>query len=88
MHWELTEHAGSHLTLARARALLAGSADLREGDKGADVARWQRLLGVPADGVFGPRTTAAVNKVKREHGWAQDGVLGARVRKALRERAS
>jgi hypothetical protein len=58
--------------------------DLRQGDHGADVAKWQRALRVTADGQFGPATRAAVNAFKRERGWAEDGVLGPRVRKALR----
>lgn len=58
--------------------------DLRPGDHGADVAKWQRALHVAADGQFGPATKAAVNAFKRKHGWPEDGVIGARVRKALR----
>lgn len=59
----------------------------REGDSGEALKRWQRLLGVEADGVYGPKTAAAVNRVKREQGWRPDGVLGPGVRKVLRERA-
>lgn len=59
---------------------------LREGMRGADVAKWQRALGIPDDGIFGPVTTRAVNKVKRAHGWPADGLLGPRVRKVLRAR--
>lgn len=60
--------------------------NLREGMRGADVAKWQRALDVPADGVFGPITARAVNKVKRAHGWPSDGIIGPRVRRVLRER--
>lgn len=60
--------------------------NLHEGMRGADVAKWQRALGVAADGVFGPKTTAAVNRVKRAHGGPPDGILGPRVRAILRSR--
>lgn len=62
--------------------------NLKTGMRGADVAKWQKALGVGADGVFGPKTLAAVNAFKREHGWKADGIIGPRVRKALRERAA
>lgn len=89
VHWELTAAAGQRLTLATARLVLGGShvvRDLRRGMSGADVAKWQRALGVTADGQFGAKTEAALNAFKHRHGWPQDGVLGPRVRKALRER--
>lgn len=41
---------------------------LRPGCSGPDVKALQRKLDVAADGVFGPRTAAAVKKWKREHG--------------------
>jgi peptidoglycan hydrolase-like protein with peptidoglycan-binding domain len=59
----------------------------REGDRGDALKRWQRLLGVEPDGVYGPKTAAAVNRVKRERGWRPDGVLGPGVRRVLRERS-
>jgi hypothetical protein len=62
--------------------------DLRRGMHGADVAKWQRALKVTADGQFGEVTEAAVNAFKAKHGWAQDGVIGPRVRKTLRAEAS
>jgi hypothetical protein len=62
--------------------------DLHEGDHGADVAKWQKALGVAADGRFGPATARAVNEFKRSHGLAGDGVIGARVRKLLREKVA
>lgn len=58
----------------------------REGDRGDALKRWQRLLGVEADGVYGPATARAVNRIKREQGWRPDGVLGPGVRRVLKER--
>ena len=43
----------------------------------------QRALGVPADGVFGPHTEAAVKRFQRRHGLAADGVVGPATRQAL-----
>jgi hypothetical protein len=43
----------------------------------------QRKLGVPADGVFGPGTEAAVKRWQASHGLAADGVVGPQTRSAL-----
>ena len=50
--------------------------------RGADVAAWQRVVGVPADGVFGPVTDAATRAFQRRAGVAVDGVVGPRTRAA------
>lgn len=56
---------------------------LRRGAKGPAVEALQRKLHVQVDGDFGPQTQAAVNRLKAEHGWPQDGVAGPRVLGAL-----
>jgi peptidoglycan hydrolase-like protein with peptidoglycan-binding domain len=50
---------------------------------GASVAAIQRALGVPADGVFGPRTRAAVRRFQRRHDLTVDGVVGPQTLAAL-----
>ena len=43
----------------------------------------QRKVGVPADGVFGPATEAAVKRWPRRHGLVADGVVGPQPRAAM-----
>ncbi len=59
-------------------------APLRAGDFGADVARLQVLLDLPADGVFGPDTQAAVVLFQQDNDLPADGVVGAKTWAALR----
>ena len=50
---------------------------------GASVAAIQRALGLPADGVYGKRTRAAIRRFQRQHGLAVDGVAGPQTLAAL-----
>jgi len=54
-----------------------------ESSNGTSVAAIQRALGLPADGVYGPRTRAAVRRFQRRHGLAVDGVAGPQTLAAL-----
>ncbi len=62
---------------------------LATGNSGPAVAALQTALNrcngqaISADGVFGPRTRAAVIAVQRAHGLTQDGVYGPRTRDAM-----
>lgn len=49
---------------------------LKQGSKGKTVAAWQRIVGVAADGVFGPRTEAATIAWQLAHKLAGDGIVG------------
>ena len=56
---------------------------LKIGSRGPAVARVQRALGIPADGVFGPKTKRAVRAFQKRHGLLADGVVGPRTRSAI-----
>lgn len=49
---------------------------LKVGSKGEEVKAVQKVLGLPADGVFGPATEAAVKKWQAANGLAADGLVG------------
>ena len=55
----------------------------RAGHRGGGVRSLQRRLGLPADGVFGPQTEAAVKRFQASHGLTPDGVVGPQTRRAL-----
>src|SRR5215218_8430557 len=59
------------------------SVELHEGDTGTRVAQLQQLLGVDADGVFGPQTAAAVRAFQGRAGLTVDGVVGQSTWRAL-----
>jgi peptidoglycan hydrolase-like protein with peptidoglycan-binding domain len=55
---------------------------LRRGSRGPDVAEWQRVVEVRADGNFGPATERATKDWQRAHGLPADGVVGPLARRA------
>jgi hypothetical protein len=68
--------------------LVAGAgtaaAALKKGDRGPNVAKVQRWLNQPDDGIFGPATKAAVKRFQRRQGLTVDGVVGPATWAALR----
>jgi len=66
-----------------ATAATSGMALARYGSRGLHVALLQRKLNdrgyrLAVDGIFGPKTLAAVKDYQRKHGLAVDGVVGPR----------
>ena len=56
---------------------------LKVGSRGPAVARVQRELEIPADGIFGPQTRRAVIAFQKRHRLLADGIVGPQTRKAL-----
>lgn len=52
------------------------TAVLREGSSGEDVRRMQEVLGILADGIFGPITKKAVMDYQETNGLVVDGIAG------------
>jgi cell wall-associated NlpC family hydrolase len=63
---------------------VAAAQPLEEGDRGARVERLQQLLGLRADGVFGPGTARKVRAFQRGHDLTADGIVGASTWRMLR----
>lgn len=51
--------------------------------RGGDVRQLQQLIGVSADGVFGPQTQRALKRWQRNRGLTADGIAGPMTRSAL-----
>lgn len=49
---------------------------IRRGSTGEDVKKWQNIIGVTADGKFGPATEAKTKEWQFDHKLAPDGVVG------------
>ena len=49
---------------------------IRKGSRGEDVKKLQELLGITADGIFGPMTRAAVIAYQSANGLKADGIVG------------
>jgi putative peptidoglycan binding protein len=68
---------------SRRRRGRAGRTHHRSQHGGSGVRSLQRRIGVPADGVFGPGTEAALKRWQAAHGLVADGVAGPQTRHAL-----
>ncbi len=49
---------------------------IKKGSRGPTVAKWQRMIGVTADGNFGSGTDTATRKWQSDNGLNPDGVVG------------
>lgn len=57
--------------------------DLQPGSKGSEVSTLQGLLGIKADGNFGPMTSASVKAFQAANGLPVDGIVGPQTLAAL-----
>src|SRR5687768_9657261 len=60
----------------RAIEIREGGLPLMLGSHGDLVVHVQRALGIPADGIFGPQTDAAVRQYQSQAGLQVDGIVG------------
>ncbi len=54
----------------------AAMPQLKQGSTGPNVVVWQGVIGVKADGQFGPQTSAATKAWQSAHGLVADGIVG------------
>jgi len=59
-----------------ASAVQSSRPTIREGSTGPAVQEWQRIIGVSADGKFGPNTKAKTIEWQKRNGLTADGVVG------------
>jgi peptidoglycan hydrolase-like protein with peptidoglycan-binding domain len=75
--------AGPVLKRKRSSARGRAGGTRHRSHRGGGVRSLQRRIGVPADGVFGPATEAALKRWQAAHGLVADGVAGPQTRKKL-----
>ena len=56
---------------------------IRNGSRGEEVKRIQAALGIAADGIFGPKTEAAVRSFQSRNGLVSDGIVGPKTAEKL-----
>jgi len=70
-------------TLASLGLVSATTATASSSGSAATISAVQSKIGVPADGVFGPQTAAAVKHYQSAHGLTADGIVGPATAQAM-----
>lgn len=68
-----------------AAAPLTITGNLQQGIQSAEVTALQGILGIKQDGVFGPKTEAAVKSFQASHGLVTDGIVGPKTLQAIND---
>jgi peptidoglycan hydrolase-like protein with peptidoglycan-binding domain len=68
--------AALSLTVAAGGAVAQGGGSASVRAAGSSVSALQSALGIPADGIYGPQTRAAVRRYQRNQGLVVDGIAG------------
>jgi len=76
--------AGAVFHALGARGLDCGALDpknmptIQQGSTGEAVVQWQKILGITADGKFGPNTKLVTQSFQKKNGLTADGIVGPR----------
>ena len=49
---------------------------LKKGSRGPEVKEWQKVIGTPADGIFGAGTEKLTIEWQKKNGLVADGIVG------------
>ncbi len=74
---------GAHPRASAAGVSQTDATLLKLGSRGSAVKAVQRALGIPADGIYGPQTRAAVLAFQTRNGLGADGIAGPQTRAKL-----
>lgn len=82
--WQVAGHYNHvHISWYAEDKVIANPPTMQEGSKGENVSILQKILGIFTDGMFGPKTEAAVKTFQKDNGLRVDGIVGTNTWKSL-----